>query len=83
MYYNGVQILYDGTDHAVVAALRRITCVTLFFVRHPFASPAEIRDFEAQNAIHVQWGRCAALRAHCRTAVCTLHSIVYTISITE
>ena len=44
------QILYDGSDPEAVAALRRITCVTLFFVRQPFASPAEMAAFEAQYA---------------------------------
>ena len=50
------QVLYDGTDREVVAALRKLTCVTLFFVRQPFASLAEIQEFETWDAVHWQWG---------------------------
>ena len=54
-----LQILYDGVDVEVVAALQQLTCVTLSFVRQPFASAKEIQDFDAWNYRHWQWGGCA------------------------
>ncbi len=52
------QILYDGDDTDVVAHLRALRCVTLFFVRPPFASALEVQEMWAFDELHWQWGGC-------------------------
>ena len=53
-----LQILYDGDDTAVVTHLRALQCVTLFFVRPPFASALEVQEMWAFDQMHWQWGGC-------------------------
>ena len=53
-----MQILYDGNDMDVVAHLRALHCVTLFFVGAPFASALEVQEHWAFSELHWQWGGC-------------------------
>ena len=69
------QILYDGTDTDVIAHLRAVLCVTLFFVGPPFASALEVQEMWAFTQMHVQWGGCGLRRNNslpvCTSAACT------------
>jgi hypothetical protein len=58
-----LQILYDGDDTAVVGHLRALHCVTLFFVRPPFASALEVQEMWAFDQMHWQWGGCGLVCA--------------------